>query len=514
MSISETEQQETIDFLTAALSENDTPPKIITTHISVVFLSGDRVIKLKRAVKFPFLDFRTLEARHEACRREVEINRRTAPTIYKGVLPVTLSSGGLELDGSGEAVDWVVDMRRFDESLLFDRLAAVDNGLRRPVIEDLADAIAEFHEKADIRGNKGGAGGIRGIAENNIRAFREQSGAGIFDRVRVDAVTTRTLEMIDDISATLDVRREQGRVRACHGDLHLRNICLIDGKPKLFDAIEFSTDFSDIDVLYDLAFLLMDMDFYDKRRLATFLFNRYLDVSDERPDAYRVLPVFLSMRAQIRAHVGAAIAASQDDDEERDREAETARRYLDLAETYLTPQPPRLVAVGGLSGSGKSRLAREVARYLGRRPGARVVRTDVVRKRLCGVHPNEKLGPAGYVSAMTAQTYAAFMEQAREALENGQCVVMDAVFAKQHERERAEQLAQACSVPFTGIWVDAPERIRLDRVATRGRNVSDVTVEIAEQQSDYDLGDIGWARVDSSGKKKETVREARNILKT
>ena len=160
MSISETEQQETIDFLTAALSENDTPPKIITTHISVVFLSGDRVIKLKRAVKFPFLDFRTLEARHEACRREVEINRRTAPTIYKGVLPVTLSSGGLELDGRGEAVDWVVDMRRFDESLLFDRLAAVDNGLRRPVIEDLADAIAEFHEKADIRGNKGGAGGI------------------------------------------------------------------------------------------------------------------------------------------------------------------------------------------------------------------------------------------------------------------------------------------------------------------------------------------------------------------
>ena len=513
MSMSETEQQDTIDFLTAALSENGTPPKIVTTHISIVFLSGDRAIKLKRAVKFPFLDFRTLEARREACVREVEINRRTAPAIYKGVLPVTRDNDGVELDGSGEAIDWVVDMRRFDEALLFDRLAAVDKGLRRPVIEDLADAIAAFHAKADVRENKGGADGIRRIAENNVRAFEEQDGSGIFDRARVDAVTARTLEMIDDLSTELDARRDEGRVRACHGDLHLRNICLIDGKPTLFDAIEFSSDFSDIDVLYDLAFLLMDLDFHDKRRLATFLFNRYLDVSDERPDAYRVLPVFLTMRAQIRAHVGAAIAASQKDDADRDREAETARRYLDLAETYLTPESPRLVAVGGLSGSGKSRLAREIARYLGVRPGARVVRTDVVRKRLCGVHPNEKLGPEGYTPEMTARTYAAFIEQARDALENGQSVVLDAVFAKQPERERAEDLARTCSVPFTGIWVDAPERIRLDRVATRERNVSDVTVEIAEQQSGYDLGDIGWARVDSSGKKKETVREARNILK-
>ncbi len=511
--MSETEQQDTIDFLTAALSENGTPPKIVTTHISIVFLSGDRAIKLKRAVKFPFLDFRTLEARREACVREVEINRRTAPAIYKGVLPVTRDNDGVELDGSGEAIDWVVDMRRFDEALLFDRLAAVDKGLRRPVIEDLADAIAAFHAKADVRENKGGADGIRRIAENNVRAFEEQDGSGIFDRARVDAVTARTLEMIDDLSTELDARRDEGRVRACHGDLHLRNICLIDGKPTLFDAIEFSSDFSDIDVLYDLAFLLMDLDFHDKRRLATFLFNRYLDVSDERPDAYRVLPVFLTMRAQIRAHVGAAIAASQKDDADRDREAETARRYLDLAETYLTPESPRLVAVGGLSGSGKSRLAREIARYLGVRPGARVVRTDVVRKRLCGVHPNEKLGPEGYTPEMTARTYAAFIEQARDALENGQSVVLDAVFAKQPERERAEDLARTCSVPFTGIWVDAPERIRLDRVATRERNVSDVTVEIAEQQSGYDLGDIGWARVDSSGKKKETVREARNILK-
>ncbi|MGJ3259356.1 MAG: AAA family ATPase [Rhodospirillales bacterium] len=511
--MSETDQQDTIDFLTAALSENGTPPRIVTTHISIVFLSGDRVIKLKRAVKFPFLDFRTLEARHEACLREVEINRRTAPAIYKGVLPVTRDNDGLELDGGGEAIDWVVDMRRFDESLLFDRLAAVDKGLRRPVIEDLADAIAAFHAKADVRENKGGADGIRRIAENNVRAFEEQDGSGIFDRVRVDAVTARTLELIDDLSTELDARRDEGRVRACHGDLHLRNICLINGQPTLFDAIEFSTDFSDIDVLYDLAFLLMDLDFHDKRRLATFLFNRYLDVSDERSDAYRVLPVFLSMRAQIRAHVGAAIAASQNDDADCDREAETARRYLDLAETYLTPESPRLVAVGGLSGSGKSRLAREIARYLGVRPGARVVRTDVVRKRLCGVHPNEKLGPEGYTPEMTARTYAAFIEQAGEALENGQSVVLDAVFAKQQERERAEDLARTCSVPFTGIWVDAPEHVRLDRVATRERNVSDVTVEIAEQQSGYDLGDIGWARVDSSGKKEETVREARNILK-
>ncbi|MBO6520374.1 MAG: AAA family ATPase [Rhodospirillales bacterium] len=506
------DQRDIIDFLTAALTIGGEPPKIITTHISVIFLSGDRALKLKRAVKFPFLDFRSLEARREACLKEIEINRRTAPSIYKGVLPITREGASFAIDGDGEIVDWLVDMRRFDDSLLFDRLASLDKGLRRPIIEDLADSIALFHANAETRPEKGGAAGIRRIAENNIKAFEQQRAGAIFDDARVETVTKRTIELIDAHADKLNARRDDGRVRACHGDLHLRNICLIDGKPTMFDAIEFSSDFSDIDVLYDLAFLLMDLDFHGKERLATFLFNRYLDVGDEQPDAYAVLPVFLSMRAQIRAHVGAAIAVSQSNSADREREAETAVRYLALAESYLAAAKPRLIAVGGLSGSGKSRLARELACYTGRRPGARVVRTDVVRKRLMGVHPNKSLGPEGYAADVTEKTYDAFAAQAREALENGQSVVMDAVFAKEAQRQEVEALAKACSVPFSGIWVDAPEAVRVERVATRKKNVSDATVDVAKQQSAYDLGDIGWARVDSSGKKKETVRQARALI--
>ncbi len=505
-------QQAVVAFLKSALEVDGQAPKIVTTHISVIFLSGNKAYKLKRAVEFPFLDFRTLEARHEACLHEVEINRRTAPQIYLGVVPVTRADDTFELGGDGEVADWLVEMNRFDETQLFDRLANEDKGLRRPLIEELADVIADFHARAPLRPERGGASGIRNIAENNVLSFEGLGGSGVFDPARVEKVTGRTFELIDAFSGVLDARRAAGRVRACHGDLHLRNICLVDGKPTLFDAIEFSTDFSDIDVLYDLAFLLMDLDFHGKERLASFLFNRYLDVGDERPDAFDVLPIFLTMRAQIRAHVGAAIAASQSNDADRQRETETAQRYLDLAEVYLEDKSPRLVAVGGLSGSGKSRLAREIARYLGRRPGARVVRTDVVRKRLAGVHPNEKLGADGYSWEMTERTYTTFFEEARVALEKGQSVVLDAVFAVEGQRREAEAIADACGVPFTGIWVDAPLAVRLERVSSRTRNVSDVTVEVAEQQSGYDLGEVAWSKVDSSGRKKETVRQACALL--
>ncbi|MDP4796698.1 MAG: AAA family ATPase [Rhodospirillales bacterium] len=508
-----TDQQPVIDFLRAENALGAGPVQVNTTHVSKIFLSGERALKMKRAVKFPFLDFQTLEARHQACVQEVEINRRTAPSIYKGVVAVTKTpDGGYELGGAGTPVEWLVDMVRFDEDTLFDRLAGVERGLRRPRIEALADTIAEFHAAAEIRATSGGHAGIRMIAENNARSF-EILPPDSFEKNKASSVAAETLKRIDNVAAVLDDRRDAGRVRICHGDLHLRNICLIDDKPTLFDAIEFSSDFSDIDVMYDLAFLLMDLDFHGLRRLSAFLLNRYLDVGDERADVFQVLPIFLSMRAQIRAHVGAAIARAQEKPEDQERELATARRYLELAEQYLQRKPPRLVAVGGLSGSGKSRLAREIASHLGQAPGARVVRTDVVRKRLNGIHPNESLGAHGYTSEMTEKTYQDFFGQARSALAAGQCVVLDAVFAKAEQRAQADTLAIECGVPYQGLWVDAPEHVRVHRVETRERNVSDVTTDVARQQSEYELGPITWAKIDSSGKKNATIDQALKVLK-
>lgn len=504
-------QDDVIRFLSDELSLDGAPPKIIHTHISIIFLSGSRGLKMKRAVQYSFLDFRALGERETACRKEIDINRRTAPSVYKGVVAVTAKDGALSIGGDGEAVEWLVDMERFDEAGLFSHLAGIDKGLRRPLIEDLADVIARFHDNAAVKADRGGYAGIRKIAKNNVRAFEAVSGE-LLDNGKIASILERTLTMIEDKKGVLDGRRRDGRVRACHGDLHLNNICLIDGAPTLFDAIEFSEDFSDIDVLYDLAFLLMDLEFHGKRRLAAFLLNRYLDVGNDRADAFDVLPIFMSMRAQVRAHVCAAMSRTQKTREDATGLADDAKAYLDLAGTYLEVTEPRLVAVGGLSGSGKSRLARELARFVGNAPGARVVRTDVVRKRLSGIHPNEKLGPDGYTPEKTEATYARFVDEAKETLASGQSVILDAVFAKQDQRERVERIAVAAGVPFNGIWVDAPEDVRAERVGTRKRNVSDITVDIAREQSSYDLGEVAWAPVDSSGAKEATIEQGLNVL--
>lgn len=507
-----TSQSDVIAFLTETLTRSGTPPKRITTHVSEVFLSGDRAFKLKRAVKFPFLDFTTLDARESACRRELVINRRTAPDIYLGVCAVTTGPDGLALDGKGVPVEWVIEMRRFDETTLFDRLAHEPGKLTRRLMETLADEIAAFHASAASDRQHGGHAGTRKIAENNIASFKALPD-DIFDHEAVDSVTSETLTHIDRLKKILDGRRDQDRVRVCHGDLHLRNICLVDGRPTLFDAIEFSDDFSNIDILYDLAFLLMDLDACDHHRLASIVLNRYLDVSDEDTNALNILPVFQSMRAQIRAHVGAAAARAQESPDVCATERDRARQYLELAQGYLTATAPRLVAIGGLSGSGKSRLAREVAPGLGGARCVRVLRTDIIRKRLAGIHPNERLGADGYTAEMTQKTYTTFLDQAHALLVSGQSVVMDAVFARQEERAAAEHLAEDLHVPFQGIWVDAPEDIRVHRVEARRNNVSDAGADIARQQSAYDLGALSWPRVDSSGSKEQTLALGMDVLR-
>lgn len=499
--------------IVAFLCEKLAPVEVITTHVSTLIIGRDRVLKLKRPVRFPFLDFTALAARKDACAREVEINRRTAPEIYKGVVAITQDDdGSLHIgDGGGEAVEYAVDMVPFDQATLFDRLAAQEGGLRRPVIERLADEIAAFHEAADIATARGGYAGIRMIAENNAASFA-RFGPDVFDTASVAHVVDATLARIDAARDILEQRRIHGRVRACHGDLHCRNICLIGGKPVLFDAIEFSPDFSEIDVLYDLAFLLMDLEFRGHRRLASLVLNRYFDVGNETPDALSVLPIFLSMRAQIRAHVGAAIAAAQTDEAAAEAELVQARAYLELAAGYTNPPTPVSIAVGGLSGSGKSRLARELAPFVGAAPGARVVRTDVVRKRIAGVHPNARLSKEGYSADMTARTYAEFEAQAAAVLAGGHSVIMDAVFALPEQRFAVARVFEEAGVPMLGLWVDAPEDVRVARVDARTNNVSDADAGIARGQSDYDLGEIDWRIVDSSGTKKETLEAALRIL--
>ncbi len=511
----EAPQQAVVAFLsepqTYDLSDGDV--EVIETHISRVFLAGERALKMKRAVKFPYLDFTSLESRRHACEAEVVVNRRTAPQIYRGTIAVTRERDGqLALGGNGPVIEWLVDMNRFDQAGLFDHLVQEGKMRRHPMI-DLADHIAAFHDAAEVRYGNGGAAGTGIIIDNIISSFRDTG--SMLEASKIDDWSAISSDALNAHREILDARRQAGRVRHCHGDMHLRNICMIDGKPVLFDGIEFNADFSEIDTLYDLAFLLMDLDSRGHRRLANVSMNRYFDVTGEvaeMPGAMAVLPLFLSMRAAVRAHVDATQAMQFERAGISDERRIAAVHYLDMAIEYLRPEPARLVAVGGLSGGGKSRMARELAPYLGAAPGARVVRTDAVRKRIAGVQQETRLGSEGYTDDMHERTYTAFYEEARLALEQGQAVVADAVFPSQVQRMAIETFAAEAEIPFHGLWIEAAEEVRVGRVKARQRNISDVTEEIAREQSGYDLGEITWTRVDSAGPKDATIARGKHAL--
>ena len=327
----------------------------IETHISIVWLAGDRAFKLKRALRFDYVDFSTVELRHVACEAEVRLNRRTAPALYVGVRAVTRQAdGSLALDGNGKPVDWLVEMTRFDQNALFDRLAAADR-LDLALMGDLAAAIAELHANARVRCDHGGRAGMAWVADGNTLGLLEQGG-GALDPGVCARLAADTQAAIVAHAARLDTRRRRGLVRECHGDLHLRNICLLQGVPTLFDGVEFNDDISCIDVLYDLAFLLMDLWRRQLRAHANVVFNEYLSRTAD-VDALCLMPLFLSCRAAVRAKTSVTAARAQTDAARRVELEASARDYLELAQHFLHPPPARLIAVGGFSGSGKSTLS-------------------------------------------------------------------------------------------------------------------------------------------------------------
>ncbi len=506
------DQAEVIDFLSRpeAYGAGTGAVERIDTHISVVFLVGKRAFKLMRAVRTPYLDFSTPELRRADCEAEVTVNRRAAPGIYRGVIAVTRrEDGALRLGGDGRPVDWLVEMRRFDENTLFDRLAR-RRKLNRDHMEDLAEAIAGFHRQAETCPRGNGRAVMTAIVDSNALCFAAQSAGETLDMATVERLDRETRRALEAIGGLLEARHAAGFVRRCHGDLHLGNICLIDGRPTLFDAIEFSRALTGIDVLYDLAFLLMDLDHRGQRRLANIAFNRYLDLTGHGGAGLAALPLFLSVRAAVRAHVNAA--GVRIDQAEADGRRREARGYLERALGYLSPPPPRLVAVGGLSGSGKSRMGRELAPFIDPAPGALTVRSDVVRKRLAGVHPLTRLGPEGYTAEMTERTYRALLAEARTALEAGHSVIADAVFARPDQRAAVAGLAAEVGVPFAGLWIEAPPEVREERVAARRRNVSDATAEEVRRQLSYVVGRIDWHRIDSSGPRERTLAEGIRLL--
>ncbi|MGO8919659.1 MAG: AAA family ATPase [Stellaceae bacterium] len=482
----------------------------IVTHCSMVFLIGERVYKLKRAVRFSYLDYSTLALRERFCRAELALNRRTAPEIYLGLRAVTrVAGGGLAFDGAGAPVDWVLEMRRFREADLFDRMAEARR-LTPALMRALADIIAAFHESAEPTPEHGGRAGLAAtiaINHDNLRLASPPLDGAAIDRLQV--ASSAHLAAVGDL---LEARRGAGKVRRCHGDLHLRNICLFEQKPTLFDCIEFNDDFACIDVLYDLAFLLMDLVARGFADHANLVLNRYLDRSGDS-GGLAALPLFLSARAAVRAHVLGALVRSGKPATVGEA-ATSSASYLALALSLLQRPPPRLIAIGGLSGSGKSVVAQALAARLPPAPGARLVRSDVLRKRLADVAPETRLPRASYSLAAAARVYAAMHDEAAAALAAGYCAVVDATFLRQGEREAIAALAQRAGVPFTGLWLAAPPEVLAARIAARRDDASDADRAVLEGQLGIDTGAIAWRRIDAARGPAETIGLALNATGT
>jgi predicted kinase len=382
-------------------------------------------------------------------------------------------------------------MQRFDEEGLLDRMAA--RGVLTPeLMAALGARVAQFHDGLPaIASGFCSPDDYRHSVAADVRQMREAGD-------RLDPPTSealaeampRSLEPFIDLVAR---RVAAGAIRRCHGDLHLRNIVTLKGQPVPFDAIEFSDKIANIDVLYDLAFALMDLARQGLGALANRLLNEWLWRVGEvegasHEEALALLPMFLARRAAIRAYVDSAVTAVSGADNA------PARAYQKAALAFLRPAPPRLVAIGGLSGSGKTTLALKMAPEIGRAPGAVVVRTDVERKRRAGVALEERMPMGSYSPEASARTYAASMARAERVLRAGHSVVLDAVFARPEERAAAEALARTVGVPFQGIWLDVPKDVAQQRVTDRKGDASDATATVVERQFAYDLGHIDWER--------------------
>ncbi len=498
-------QEEVIAFLSNPQSYDDAADEVlrIKTHGAEVFLAGHLALKIKRDVAFEYMDFSTLALRRAALERELCVNRPHAPDLYIDVVAITRGGKGrLHFGGSGQVVEYALRMRRFDQSDLASEMAVLDL-IDTELCLRLADAISDYHNAAPSHiGLSWGQGAVGTIIDELAHAL-------VDDRIN-EKTQSRFLAAcrchLARASVTLDNRALSGSVRRCHGDLHLRNIVVLAGAPVLFDALEFDERLATIDVLYDLAFLLMDLDVLGQRANANRIFNRYLWRSGQFSDlaGLQAMPLFLALRAGIRAMV--ALQRDQDGG------LAEASRYLAAGEDYLSAPAPRLIAVGGFSGTGKSTLAAALAPTIGGAPGALHLRSDLERKALFGVAETVRLPGESYSQAASDRVYRLLFDKASIALAAGQSVIVDAVFSKPSERAAIERLATDQAHRFDGVWLTADRDTLVGRVESRTGDASDATSSVVMDQLGRGAGEITWHQIDAGGTAEDTLAKAAVVV--
>lgn len=459
---------------------------LVETHISRVLLAGDYAYKIKKPLNLGFLDFSTLEQRAYYCQEEIRLNQRHAPKLYLGVVAITGDAHRPRLDGTGEPIEYAVRMRRFAAGDGFDRMLA-DGGLQRTHILELAAQLAELHRQAavaDPHSRFGRSEQVIAPMRENLAALREvldtESGRRRLQRL-VDWTETRFAAL----EPSLTRRRRGGFIRECHGDAHLGNVTLFEGRTTLFDCIEFSEDLRWIDVMSDLAFTIMDLRHRGAEGSSWLLLDRYLSLTGDF-EGLGMLEFYLVYRALVRAKItGLRLTGGDLDPEQRQAIESELEGYLDLADRTAAGRRPMLLITMGLSGSGKTRLGDSLIES----PGLIRLRSDVERKRLFGMAPEAASGSAMtggiYNTAASRNTYARLLELAERVLRFDLPVLVDATFLKYSQRAAFRDLARRLDVPFRLLACEADEatlRMRITDRATRGSDASEADLGVLDRQ--------------------------------
>jgi len=483
--------------------------ELVETHISLILLTGQVVYKFKKPVNLGFLDFTTLAKRKLYCEEEYRLNRRYSPQLYLGVVCFTGDACNPQLDSGGEILDYAVKMRQFPKYAELKHV--LTNGyLTHTHIDTLADRIAAFHGSATVVPDTlypGSFGCVRQQAIGNFQAFNSVNMSFCKQqdplKDQLSAIEEWVVVALHELQPLFRLRKHNGYVRECHGDLHLDNIVLYEDQPCLFDCVEFSTELRMIDVISDVAFLFMDFDSKDRSDAAWRFLNGYLQHTGDYT-GLSVLRFYLIYRAMVRAKV-ACIRAVQEDvsPEQQQRELDSVRTYLCKAKEYIKDRDVKLLITHGLSGSGKTTVSRQLLERL----GAIHIRSDVERKRLHALTVPTSTAAAVedgiYTPDKSRQTYQWLEYMARQVLEAGYPVIIDAAFLRVTDRQRMHGIAADCNVPFVVLNISASYQALEARIIARSREGSD--------PSDADVNVLKWQFSNHEPLRKKEMQHAITI---
>lgn len=455
------------------------PIQLIQTHISYVFLTGDYAYKVKKPVNFGFLDFSTLEQRHHFCLEELRMNQPIAPDIYLEVLPIAQADNTYILGGASQPVEYALKMCQFPQDALFIELFE-QGKLTEAHMEELGRIVAEFHAKAETNDyirSFGEVSKIRETCNENYQQTEKYIGEPQTQQ-QYEETKNFTDTYFEQQQELFAARQKNKRIRECHGDLHLRNICLWQDKIQLFDRIEFNELFRFVDVMYDIAFVVMDLEARGRKDLGNAFLNTYIEQTGDW-EGLQLLPLYLSRQSYVRAKVNSFLLDDPGVPEDAKQEAAAvASDYYRQAWEYTKTSKGQLFLMSGLSGSGKS----TVARHLARRLGAIHLRSDAVRKHLAGIPLDQKGGDELYTSEMSQKTYGRLLELGLMLASRGFPVILDAKYDRQVLRQEVIDRAKTHELPVKIIHCTAPEEVLRDRLSSRTGDVSDATADLLTRQ--------------------------------